>query len=154
LKEQANTLPQNHDFPILTAGMETSKRTVFLIDDDNIYQYTAKILLESTGMARNIHSFYNGKEALSYFQTPENQKEENLPDVIFLDINMPVMNGWEFLEEYDTLRKVLPKHIALYVVSSSVDSSDMEKSRSYLAVTDYLIKPVNRNQYREVMERL
>jgi CheY-like chemotaxis protein len=134
--------------------METSQRSVFLIDDDNIYQYTAKILLESTGLARKIQSFYNGKEALRYFQLPENQQPENLPDVIFLDINMPIMNGWEFLEEYDTLRAALPKQIVLYVVSSSVDSSDMEKSRSYGAVTDYLIKPVNRNQYREVMERL
>ena len=67
---------------------------------------------------------------------------------------MPVMNGWEFLEEYTKIQPRLPKPIVVYVVSSSVDSTDMQKSRSYQSVTDYLVKPVNRGKYMELMESL
>ncbi len=134
--------------------MSIAKHAVCVIDDDNIYQYTARVLLESTGLTKKITSFYNGRDAISFFQDKENLFPDKLPDVIFLDINMPVMNGWEFLEEYNKLHNTLPKPIVVYVVSSSVDSSDMQKSRSYEAVTDYLVKPVNRNKFMELMENL
>lgn len=134
--------------------MSIAKHIVCVIDDDNIYQYTARVLLESTGLAKKITSFYNGRDAISFFQNTQNQRPEELPDVIFLDINMPIMNGWEFLEEYNKLHASLPKPIVVYVVSSSVDSSDMQKSRSFEAVTDYLVKPVNRTKFVELMESL
>ncbi|MEN9686272.1 MAG: hypothetical protein RLZZ28_2058 [Bacteroidota bacterium] len=134
--------------------MVAAKHTVCLIDDDNIYQYTARVLLESTGMAGNIQSFYNGLEAIKFLKEEQEKPSEALPDMIFLDINMPVMNGWEFLEEYGKFSHLLPRPIALYVVSSSVDSSDIQKSRSYQTVTDYLVKPVNRNKFRELIENL
>lgn len=134
--------------------MSIAKLIVCVIDDDNIYQYTARVLLESTGLAKKITSFYNGRDAISFFQKAENQNAEELPDVIFLDINMPIMNGWEFLEEYNKLHTSFPKPILVYVVSSSVDSSDMQKSRSFQAVSDYLVKPVNRSKFLELMENL
>ena len=131
-----------------------AKHIVCLIDDDNIYQFTARAILESTGLAKQIRSFYNGSEAITYFQNPQNIDPETLPDLIFLDINMPVMNGWEFLDEYHKFYAMLPKPIALYVVSSSVDRDDMQKSRSYEGVRDYLVKPVHRNTYQEVIAGL
>ena len=134
--------------------MPDAKHIVFLIDDDNIYQYTARVILESTGLAKQIQSFYNGNDAINYFADPKNFDSENLPDVIFLDINMPIMDGWEFLEEYKQFQGQLPKPIAIYMVSSSVNSSDMQKSRSYNAVSDYLVKPVSRSKYQELMESL
>jgi len=134
--------------------MAPVKHNVCVIDDDNIYQYTARVLLESTGLAKQIRSFYNGHEAIIYFRDKKNINLETLPDVIFLDINMPIMNGWEFLEEYHKLYNTLPKPIVVYVVSSSVDSSDMQKSRSYKAVTDYIVKPVTRRKYLELIESL
>ena len=134
--------------------MPPVKQNVCLIDDDNIYQYTARVLLESTGLANHIQSFYNGQDALSYLKDEKNNTTEELPDLIFLDINMPVMNGWEFLEEYQKLHPNLPKPMHVYVVSSSVDYSDMQRSRSYKEVSDYLVKPVNRSKYLELIESL
>ena len=125
-----------------------------MIDDDNIYQYTAKVLLESTGMTGQIYAFYNGLDALNFLTDNNHSNIELLPDIIFLDINMPVMNGWEFLEEYQKIYQTLTKSIVVYVVSSSVDTDDMLKSRSFSAVTDYLIKPVNRTKFMELIERL
>lgn len=134
--------------------MESDKHNVCLIDDDNIYHFTARKIIESTGLAKQIQSFYNGSEAIKYFRAEENLQTETLPDVIFLDINMPIMNGWEFLEEYQKIQNVLPKHIVVYVVSSSIDDYDMRKSQEYKEVSDYIIKPVNRVKYRELIECL
>lgn len=134
--------------------MQFPKHIVFLIDDDNIYQFTARKILESTGLAKQIQSFYNGREAIKYLQNKDNCKPENLPDVIFLDINMPVMNGWEFLEEYHTFCGGFPKPIIVYVVSSSIDSYDIKKSKEYKVVTDYIVKPITRIKYQELIESL
>ncbi len=134
--------------------MPQGKHIVCLIDDDNIYQYTARVILEATGLAKEIQSFYNGSDAINFFTKAGNFVAETLPDVIFLDINMPIMDGWAFLEEYNKFYSNLPKNIRIYMVSSSVNSSDMQKSRSYEAVNDYLVKPVNRSKYQELMEAL
>jgi CheY-like chemotaxis protein len=134
--------------------MSHAKHIVCLIDDDNIYQYTARVILEATGLTKEIQSFYNGSDAIDFFNDPGNFLAETLPDVIFLDINMPIMDGWAFLEEYNKFYSRLPKNIQIYMVSSSVNSSDMQKSRSYKAVNDYLVKPVNRSTYQELMEGL
>jgi len=134
--------------------MQDAKHNVCLIDDDNIYQFTARKIIESTGLVKIIQSFYNGKEAIQYFKDETNRNPETLPDVIFLDINMPVMNGWEFLDEYNTFYTSLPKRIVVYVVSSSIDDNDVRRSREYQAVSDYIIKPVNRSTYLELIGNL
>ncbi len=132
--------------------MSLIQHTVCLIDDDKIYQFTAKKMLEATGMAKHIQSFYDGSEALAFFSGENSKDVANLPDVIFLDINMPVMNGWEFLEEYEKICSRFPKNMSLYVVSSSVDDADIRRSRQYGSVTDYIVKPITRIRYQELLE--
>lgn len=128
--------------------MSTVKYNVCLIDDDKVYQFTSKMILEATQLTSSIVTFFNGQEAIDFFLDPSNQHIEILPDVIFLDINMPIMNGWNFLEEFDKIYNTLPKKVLIYVVSSSVDESDMERSKSFVSVTDYVIKPINMEKYR------
>lgn len=81
-------------------------------------------------------------------------KPELLPDVIFLDLSMPVMDGWEFLKEYSDLKPKLKKDIALFIVSSSISPQEVERSKSYRAVTDFLIKPVEKGKIVEIMDNL
>jgi CheY-like chemotaxis protein len=131
--------------------MSVVQYTVCLIDDDKIYQFTARKMLESTGMTKHIQSFYDGSEAMSYFSNGQNIQPETLPDIIFLDINMPIMNGWEFLEEYEKLQGGFPKMVRLFVVSSSVDDADIQRSKRYQAVTDYIVKPISKIRYQELL---
>ena len=78
--------------------MSTVKYNVCLIDDDKVYQFTSKMILEATQLTSKIITFFNGQEAIDFFLALENQHIDILPDVIFLDINMPILNGWNFLE--------------------------------------------------------
>lgn len=132
--------------------MSHTQHIICLIDDDKIYQFTARKMLEATGMVKDIQSFYDGSEAITFFTSDNSKDPSHLPDVIFLDINMPIMNGWEFLEEYEKLYSHFPKAMALYVVSSSVDDADIRRSRQYSSVTDYIVKPITRTRYQELLE--
>ena len=122
-----------------------------MIDDDKIYQFTATMILEATGLTNTIAAFLNGKDAINFLKDPNTTLNSQLPDIIFLDINMPVMNGWEFLEEFQQFSASLSQPIKIYLVSSSVDESDINKSKKYPSVTDYVIKPLNRDKYRQLL---
>ena len=84
--------------------------------------------------------FSNGLDALNFLKST--QEAEELPEVIFLDINMPVMNGWEFMEEFAKIRNMLKKKIEIYILSSSTDSHDIKKAKSNPEIKDYIVKPL------------
>jgi len=131
--------------------MPQQKLNIFLVDDDKIYQFTAKKTLESMGVGENISVYFDGQQAIQFIQNNLSEPE-NLPDVIFLDINMPVMDGWQFVDEFRKLN--LPKKIRLYMVSSSVDEADVQRSRQYAVIEDYIMKPVGRNRFQELLTSL
>ncbi|MGA8853768.1 MAG: response regulator [Christiangramia sp.] len=126
-----------------------------IIDDDKIYVNLVKKIIEIKKLSENLLIYKNGKEALDYFkEIMENATDENkLPDIIFLDLNMPVMDGWEFLNEFIKIKNNLNKKITLYVVSSSIDPRDLERARSINLVTDYLIKPIELKKFEKIFER-
>jgi CheY-like chemotaxis protein len=124
---------------------------VCLIDDDDIYQFLLKKELRHTNLVERINLFSDGRKAMEYFK--ENlDNQDTLPDVIFLDINMPIMNGWRFLEEFKSLKNHINKKIIIYMVSSSFDDRDVKRSQEYSEVTDYIIKPVKRSNLISVLE--
>lgn len=132
--------------------MSKTKISVLLVDDDIIYQFTARKTLEATGYADKILICSNGEEAL---QLIENAFEVNdLPDIIFLDVNMPIMNGWEFLKAYSKISGRLKKSIQIYMVSSSVDEADISHSKEFDNVQDYIIKPILKDKFTEILLRI
>lgn len=120
-----------------------------LIDDDEIYLFSVKKVIEVNNLSETVLEFRNGQDAIDFF-VQCSVSGGTLPDVILLDINMPVMNGWEFIEAFKKIKPALPKEIMLYVVSSSVDKSDVEKARSFSTVNDYLVKPITASQLKNI----
>lgn len=124
-----------------------------IIDDDKIYVNLVRKIIEIKKLSENLLIFKNGKEALDYFQLiMGNMTEDKLPDIIFLDLNMPVMDGWEFLSEFIKIKNNFEKKITLYVVSSSIDPRDLERAKSFNMVTDYLIKPIELKKFEKIFE--
>lgn len=125
-----------------------------IIDDDKIYVNLVRKIIEIKKLSENLLIFKNGREALDYFQLiMGNMTEDKLPDIIFLDLNMPVMDGWEFLSEFIKIKNNFEKKITLYVVSSSIDPRDLERAKSFNMVTDYLIKPIELKKFEKIFEK-
>ena len=130
--------------------MYRTKVNVLLVDDDAIYQFVSRKTLEATGHSDKITICSNGEEACQFLE--ENMHNVNeLPDVILLDVNMPVMNGWEFLEAYQSIKPNLSKEIHVYLVTSSMNDQDKEFSKRYNCVEDYLVKPLNKEKVSQLL---
>ncbi len=114
-----------------------------IIDDDSMYVNLVKKIIEAKNLCKNLMVFQNGKDALNYFEVILNNLNKNsIPEIIFLDLNMPVMDGWEFLDNFIKIKNKLEKTITLYIVSSSINPVDVERAKSINSVKDYLVKPV------------
>jgi two-component system, chemotaxis family, chemotaxis protein CheY len=127
-------------------------QTIALVDDDSIFQFTATRLIESAKLANKILHFENGGDALLYLK--ENaQNTEMLPDFLFLDINMPFVDGWMFLEDFVKMKSTLTKEIKIYMVSSSIDPRDMNRAKGFTEVSDFVVKPVTREMFSTLLEK-
>jgi CheY-like chemotaxis protein len=126
---------------------------IFLIDDDPIYVFLVRKIIESVDSSLEICEFPDGELAINYL-AKVGADPAQLPDIIFLDLSMPVLDGWEFLEEFHGLRPKLGKRIALYIVSSSISPEDLERSRRDPMVIDFLIKPLERDTVADVIRQL
>jgi CheY-like chemotaxis protein len=111
---------------------------ICIIDDDPIVQFTLRKQIEHLPVPTEIFSFLDGEQALSFFKAGP----KVLPDIIFLDINMPILDGWGFMEQFAPMYPELNKEIPLYVLSSSTFEDDINKSKKYPMINDYLIKPL------------
>ncbi len=115
---------------------------VFIVDDDPIHQRIVQIMIEKHRIYDNYVSFTNAQIALDYLLENMNSTDE-LPEVILLDLNMPVIDGWGFLEQFQALREKLKKAIKIYIVSSSIDEKDISRSKNYAFVSGFISKPLS-----------
>jgi CheY-like chemotaxis protein len=130
--------------------MYKSKVNVLIIDDDSIYQFVSCKTLESTGYINKIKVCSNGEEACKFLEANMHNADE-LPDVILLDVNMPIMNGWQFLDSYKYLRPNLSKEIQVFIVTSSMNDQDKEYSRRYNCIQGYIVKPLGKDKISEIL---
>lgn len=127
--------------------------TICVIDDDMIFQFAVKLNLKQHHLAENILTFENGEEARTYFQANASEPDK-LPDVILLDINMPVMDGWDFLEWVKSNKALFSRKVPIFMVSSSIDWRDIERAKSYDSVMDYISKPLTEGNFFEIAEKI
>jgi CheY-like chemotaxis protein len=125
-------------------------KTIFLIDDDPVFVYLTKKIICSVNGECEIMEFSDGELAIGRLKQICGDSS-SLPDIIFVDLSMPVMDGWEFLDEYARLRPQLNKAIELFIVSSSITPQEVERSKTYPMVSDFLIKPVAKGKIAEIL---
>ena len=128
---------------------------ILCIDDDAITLMLCKKVIERVAFAHEVLTAKNGEEAIHYFNdlAPQYQLDQSIlyPKLIFLDLNMPIMNGWEFLDNYlQNCYQDLFKEAKFIVLSSTIDPQDVIKAKSYPMVIDFLSKPIT----KEMLENL
>jgi CheY-like chemotaxis protein len=125
-----------------------SNKVICIIDDDPIYQILIKKIIGVSKTNLHIMHFNNGKEALDHFTL---DADKNLPEIILLDLEMPVMDGWDFMSEID---KLLTEQTAVYIVSSSISYEDKEKAKTFKKIKGYFSKPINADKILEITKHL
>jgi response regulator of citrate/malate metabolism len=123
---------------------------VILIDDDLMYHKISQIMVKEYSPVQEVVSSTDARATLDYLI--ENQeKDENLPDYIFIDLHMPEYSGWDFLNGYKKISDSLRKAIDVYIVSSSVDPHDIRRSKDYSFVKSFIIKPLKKEFLQGLM---
>ncbi|MFH4966896.1 response regulator [Gaetbulibacter sp. M240] len=133
--------------------IENKNRGILLVDDDAICNIICKKLIEELGFKNPVEIATNGRSALHYLELAVNEKSKPLPGLILLDINMPVMNGWEFLETLEELSENLLPDIKVVMVTSSISPFDIKKAKNTKMISEFITKPVNLKTMAEVLER-
>lgn len=113
---------------------------IYIIDDDKLSIKLMSMLILRNEFCEKINSFINPQTALA--ELKENYDTiTNLPDIILLDLNMPILDGWQFLDEFILLP--LKKEIPIFIITSSIDPADKEMAKKYTMVKSYIVKPIN-----------
>jgi CheY-like chemotaxis protein len=130
--------------------MREKLNCVLLIDDDEPTNFLHKYLIEKSGYAEKCVTLQNGEEALAYLKSKDDGEYPH-PNLIFLDINMPGMNGWEFLEAYKDLDKVQQGDIVVVMLTTSLDPDDQIKADAIADIRDFRNKPLTIDAVEQII---
>lgn len=128
-------------------------KSVLLVDDDPAANFLHTFYFQEWGYADNIYTALNGQEALDFLNTNEDFNN-NKPSLILLDVNMPVMNGFEFMESYKDLDESKKATVVVVMLTSSLHPNDQEKADSLPDLKSYLNKPLEKEQLDKMLAQL
>ncbi|NJC27289.1 response regulator [Neolewinella antarctica] len=133
--------------------MKKKLKQILLIDDSVSDNFIHARRIRNVNVTESIITKKNGREALDYLteELPNNQYQQ--PELIFLDINMPVMNGWEFLDEYDKLMDKQKALVVLAMLTTSTAESDKEKAKNYGHLSTFLEKPLKEEDLLSIIQK-
>lgn len=124
-------------------------KSILLIEDDPITVMVCDRIIKMTVFCDNVQTKENGQDGIDCVNEIIQQKHE-LPDIIFLDINMPVMNGWDFLEAFEKIKHQLVKMPRVFILSSTVDPEDYKKAEQFSAVEGFISKPLTQEHLQNI----
>jgi CheY-like chemotaxis protein len=130
--------------------MQKNKPPYIVIDDDVLNNMICKITLEMALGSVQVETFSNAEIALEFIHTNYEDVTDDAVTLILLDINMPIMSGWEFLDSFDAFSDEIKKQFRIYLLSSSVDDRDKEKAKQNRNVIDYLSKPLSKDMVKRI----
>ena len=122
---------------------QTKKLHFIVIDDSKLDCFIAEKIIKNTGKSESIRSFLQAKDALQYIATAP--IDDTAHTIIFVDIQMPVMNGFEFVEAFKQLPGHITAHYTIYVISSSINENDLNRVHNFSSVKQFLNKPLTSN---------
>ena len=125
---------------------------LIIIDDDPIHHKIVQYMLTKNELSKETTYTFDGKLVLDYLEENKN-KITTLPDYIFLDLYMPGSSGWDFLNGFQQIYKSLRKEIKIFIVSSSIFQMDINRSKSYPFVTQYITKPLIKAVFENINGR-
>ncbi|MFQ3296784.1 MAG: CheY-like chemotaxis protein [Polaribacter sp.] len=133
--------------------MISKQRMISIIDDDKIYQFMLTRIINDNKLADRIISFSDGEEAIHYLNE-HCANAENIPNIIFLDVNMPIMDGWQFMKEYANIKVKIKKKIVIFMLSSSINPIDIQRAQQISEISDYIVKPIKLEEVKRVLDNL
>ena len=126
---------------------ETQFSTVMLIDDNEIDNFINQKMIEGCNFADKVYVHTSGRSALEFLQNIERNIDfprELIPQVIFLDISMPIMDGFQFVDEFQKLSKQLTDGVRIMLLTSSINPLDQQKSTTIPSIANYMNKPLTK----------
>lgn len=130
--------------------MQTKLKCILLVDDNAADNYLHRLEIEEAGVAERVVTATSGYEALDFLQT-ETETGYPQPDIIFLDINMPGMNGWEFLEEYEELPANQKAGVVIVMLTTSLNPIDKKRATENGLIDRFESKPLTKDRLLEII---
>ncbi len=129
----------------MSEGKQHKFHTVMLVDDNEIDNLINQKMIEAADISAHIFTHSGARSAIEFLKNVEKLSEivqNALPDVIFLDIDMPLMDGFQFLDEFEKMAESTKAHCKIIMLTSSINPQDVNKSKKYSYVKKYINKPL------------
>lgn len=130
--------------------MSNTPQHILLVDDDDVTNFLSREMLRIYMSSPQIDTAVNGQDAIEYLKSRASDAD-SLPDIILLDINMPVMDGWDFLAEFDRIKQPGFEKINIIMFTSSVYYEDIDRAKTYASVKSIYSKPLDEEKIKEII---
>ena len=130
--------------------MTKSVKTILIVDDDALSNLLSKMAIKLISKESQITDFVIPEAALEFIRSDKTHNADNAEVIVFLDLNMPTMTGWEFLEAFDKLEEKLKKQYKIYILSSSINPADIKRAEENIYIKDFIEKPLNKHTLHKI----